>query len=307
MNTPERRHHYKTTLMDSARWDRFRPRSDDIVIATPYKAGTTWTQRICSLLIFQSTELERPITAISPWLDAKFAPIDEVIETYESQTHRRFVKTHTPLSGIPYFPEITYIVCGRDPRDIFLSMENHYANVDRERFAELLSLSEEDIRSRPVMPDDVNERFKLWLTKGSFAWESDGFPFWSAFYHLQSYWKFRELPNIHFIHYQDLKNDLGGEMRRIAKILGIEVLEERWPELIEAATFSAMKNYSSKTTPNVQIGVFRDPSKFFNRGISGQWKDVLSEENLALYETVKAKRLEPTLRDWIDRGCGARR
>lgn len=304
MQLPNRIHHYKNALMDSARWDAFRPRDDDIIIATPYKAGTTWTQRICSLLIFQSTELDRPITEISPWIDANFVPIDKVIEKYEQQTHRRFVKTHTPLSALPYFSAPTYIVCGRDPRDIFLSMENHYANLNKDRFAELLALSDEELRARPVLPDDVNERFKLWLTRGGFDWESDGFPFWSAFHHLQSFWKYRDLDNVNFVHYQDLKNDLGGQMHRIAAILGIEVPLEKWPELIEAATFTAMKNYAAKTTPNVQIGIFLDPAKFFNRGSSGQWRDVLSEESLALYESVKAQRLEPSLANWIENGFG---
>ncbi len=65
------KYHYQNLLMDSARWASFQQRADDVIVATPYKSGTTWMQRICSLIIFQNTAIEKPIAEISPWLDAK--------------------------------------------------------------------------------------------------------------------------------------------------------------------------------------------------------------------------------------------
>lgn len=56
---------------------------------------------------------------VSPWIDADFAPIDEYLERIDSLEHRRFIKTHTPLDGIPYYPECTYLVVLRDPSDAF--------------------------------------------------------------------------------------------------------------------------------------------------------------------------------------------
>ena len=44
----------------------------DIVISPPPKRGTTWVQRLCALLVFETDELDRPLTEISPWLDAVF-------------------------------------------------------------------------------------------------------------------------------------------------------------------------------------------------------------------------------------------
>ncbi len=300
MDLPTIEHHYKSGLMDSERWANFVPRDSDIIISTPYKAGTTWTQRICALLIFQSVELDEPLSRTSPWLDQEVYPIEDVLSRYEAQTHRRFIKTHTPLSALPYYPNVTYLVCGRDPRDLFVSMENHYANLNMPKFLEILANNSDANDAPPSMPDDVNERFKMWLTQGSFPWETDGFPFWSAFHHLQSFWRYRELSNIHFIHYADLQADLAGEMRRIASILDIEPHEALWPELIKAATFTEMKQHHEQIGPNMDQAIWHDSSKFFNKGTSGQWRETLSAESIDLYLATKAEKLEPSLAQWID-------
>ena len=262
MDLPTLEHRYQSGLMDSGRWANFVLRDSDIIISTPYKAGTTWTQRICALLVFQSVELTEPLSRTSPWLDQMVKPIKKVLETYESQTHRRFVKTHTPLTALPYYSNVTYLICGRDPRDIFISMENHYANIDMPKFVALLAQNGEVGEPPPALPDDINDRFKLWLTRGSFPWEDDGFPFWSVFQHLQSFWRFRELPNIHFLHYADLQSDLPGEMQRIAQILNIKTPDNLWPDLVNAATFSVMKQRHKETAPNTDQAIWHDASKF---------------------------------------------
>ena len=117
MELPTIRHRYEHMVFDSGRWQNFKPRPDDILICTSYKAGTTWTQMLCALLIFRTPEFGQPLTTLTPWLDLKATPIDELLAVYEAQTHRRFIKTHTPLDGLPYFPEATYLTVGRDPRE----------------------------------------------------------------------------------------------------------------------------------------------------------------------------------------------
>ena len=46
---PTRR--YQGFFADSARWERFALRPDDIVITTPSKCGTTWMQHIVGMLV----------------------------------------------------------------------------------------------------------------------------------------------------------------------------------------------------------------------------------------------------------------
>src|SRR5260221_8345223 len=119
---------YQHHHLDSTRWASYRPRDNDIVIATPYKSGTTWMQTIVMHLIFQDLQI-RPIWEFSPWLDNAWTkPLPEVIQMLEQQTHRRFIKTHLPLDGLPYYAQNKYIVVGRDARDVFMSLWNHYSN-----------------------------------------------------------------------------------------------------------------------------------------------------------------------------------
>ena len=127
--TPVKNRVYNEFVMESSRWDNFKPRPDDIIIATPAKCGTTWTQMICALLIFQKTEFEKPLTQCSPWVDVLTTSADDVLNQLEQQTHRRFMKTHTPLDGLTYNPQTKYICVGRDPRDAFLSLKNHVENM----------------------------------------------------------------------------------------------------------------------------------------------------------------------------------
>ena len=47
------------------------------------------------------------------------------------------------------------------------------------------------------------------------------------FHHIASFWRHRGNSNLSFVHYNDLKADLAGEMRRVAAFLGIEVCRRR--------------------------------------------------------------------------------
>jgi aryl sulfotransferase len=117
--------HYRWPGEDSGRWLGFRFRPGDIVISTRRKTGTTWMQMICALLIFQAPELPDSLWHLSPWLDSQVMPHEFVYAQLAEQRHRRFIKTHTPLDGIPLDPRVTYIVTARHPLDTFVSLRRH--------------------------------------------------------------------------------------------------------------------------------------------------------------------------------------
>src|SRR3954447_24886106 len=114
----------KTRVSDNSRWEGFRHRPGDIFVCTPPKAGTTWMQTIVATLLFPDG-VPGVVSYLSPWLDARFDPIDVILERLEAQQHRRFIKTHTPPEGIPWFPDASYIAVARDGRDALMSFDNH--------------------------------------------------------------------------------------------------------------------------------------------------------------------------------------
>lgn len=295
-------YHYQNFVFDSSRWSAYTPRDGDIIVCTSYKAGTTWTQMICALLIHQTPDLPQPLAELSRWLDMRTNSLDGVITHFDAQPYRRVIKTHTPLDALPYFENVRYVFCGREPRDVFMSSQNHLSNMDFETFGALLQKQGADMETPPELPDDINERFKLWMTVGVYDWEEDGLPFWSHFRHADTYWKFSHLPNIHFLHYTDLKRDLDGQMRQLANLLEIEISEEKWPALVNAATFDSMKENADATAPDADKGVWINNGQFFHRGENEQWRGVLSDESLALYDNLTRERYDSDLIDWLEQG-----
>ncbi len=290
--------HYRHPVWDTERWQGFESRPGDILVCTPYKAGTTWMQMICALLVFQRTGFHVPLAEISPWMELRAAPVEETHAVFAAQDHRRIIKSHTPLDGLPWFPQATYICVERDPRDVFMSTLNHMQITNPDADAIFKREMRESGDEPDPLPEDPNEFFRMWLTTGSFPWESDGAPFWSVFRHGASFWAHRDEANILLVHFSDLKADLEGGMRRIADALGIGVAEDKWPELVQAAGFESMKKNADRTAPDTNFRMWKDNARFFNKGTSGQWRGVLSGESLALLDEVTA-RYPADYIDWL--------
>lgn len=299
---------YRNFFYDSTRWEGFRFRPGDIVISTPPKCGTTWTQRICALLILQTPHLEKPLTTYSPWIDVLTTPIAEVLGDLEAQTHRRFIKTHTPFDGLPFDERVTYVCVGRDPRDVALSWYGHVENTDFESVVVRRGavVGSEDIadlpeQGLPVLPDTDRERFWLWVDDPTPA-TGAACSLVATLHHLGSFWKERHRPNVVMLHYSDLKADLEGEMRRLAARLGIDVPESRWPDLVKAATFDEMKREAHKTAPGVTEEFWQDNSRFFRRGALGEWKAVFEPGDDARYAAHVRELADDDLAAWVHQG-----
>ena len=119
---------------------------------------------------------------ISPWLDMRVRPIDDVIGQLEGQTHRRSIKTHLPLDGLPYFPEVRYIVVGRDARDVFMSLWNHYSNYTRGSY-DRLNRKPRTGNPLPECPSSARELWGEWISTGwistrttSTSWRASSLP-----------------------------------------------------------------------------------------------------------------------------------
>jgi len=295
---------YRNVVFDSSRWSGFPFRNDDIVITTPPKCGTTWTQMLCAMLVFDATEFDRPLAHISPWLDMQTRSLASVTAELDAQAHRRFIKTHTPLDGLPFDERVTYLCVGRDPRDVAISWAHHWDNMDFDLFiqdrAKAVGLDDLAELGPPPPPpsDDPVERFWQFVES-----DSDTTPtLANVFHHLQTFWDRRDEPNVALFHYSDLSADLPSQMRRLADVLSIEVSDDRIEELAKSATFDRMKDRAQDLAPNADQGWWRSTEGFFHKGSSGQWRNLLGDKDLDRYEERVSQLVPPDVAEWAHHG-----
>ena len=119
---------------------------------------------------------------------------------------------------------------------------------------------------------------------------------------MKTWWEYRHLPNIHFVHFADLLDNPAGEIRKIARHLGVEIDEEQFPGILERITFKGMKKDFGKIMPEASEIWKGGGNTFMNKGTNGRWRDVLSEDNLAEYAAAAAKEMPADCARWLESG-----
>lgn len=282
-------HHFDSTV-----WNDFPFRDDDVVIATYGKSGTTWTQQIVGQLIFGGDPTVN-VSMLSPWVDLRVPPREMKLPAIEAQTHRRFLKTHLPVDALVFSPRAKYIYIGRDGRDVIWSMHNHHFHANDAWFG---ALNDSPGLVGPPIPratPDMRAYFREWL-------DNNGAPFWSFWDNVRSWWAVRDLPNVHVVHFENMKRDMPGEIRRIAAFLDIAIDEARFPQIVEHCSFDWMKANAAQVAP--LGGIFWDggAGTFINKGTNGRWRDTLTAQDIADYEGAALAELGPECARWLATG-----
>lgn len=284
MELPEYAGPIVNRAIDTRRWDLLEPRAGDIIVAVSDKMGTTWTQMLCALLVHGPT-LPRPLAQLSPWLDGGLEDNPEdPVDALNSQPWRRVIKTHTPLHALRYRDDAFYVTCGRDPRDAFLSGLDHFAND----------------ALRGGQPPDRDKAVASML-RAEVRAESP-----RLLAHTASFWPYRALPNLVFMHYVDMTEDLEGELARLARVLGIDCASGEIGRLCQAARFDAMRADADHLAPGAQVvGRWKSNADFFRKGRLAEWRGVLSRETQDLYVATTRARYDHGMLDWLERGRSA--
>jgi aryl sulfotransferase len=282
-------HHFDSTI-----WNDFQFRDDDIVVATYAKSGTTWTQQILGQLLF-GPDPNLEVAELSPWLDLRVPPKSIKLQAVEAQTHRRFIKSHLPVDALVFSPRAKYLYIARDGRDVAWSLYNHHANANQVWYSALNDAP--GLVGPPIEPPrgDIHQYWRDWF-------ERDGFPFWSYWENVRSWWAIRHLPNVMCLHFANLKQDMPGERRRIAQFLEIPIDESKWAETVEYCTFDWMKQNAQKTVP--LGGVFWDGGAevFIHKGVNGRWQGTLEPAEIAEYEARAVSELGAECAHWLATG-----
>ncbi len=291
---PKKTQEMSHPLMDSTRWNEFQFRDDDIVIATWAKSGTTWLQQIVAQLIFEGAE-DIAVADVAPWLDFSLVSEEETLATLEAQTHRRFIKTHLPVESLVISPKAKYLYIARDGRDALWSAQNHMANLTQEVIDQINELPGWEEYSWNPPSADMRQFYHDMLDHDCYPW----WPFWS---HIRSWWEIRNLPNVSLLHFNNLKADLPGEMRRIASFLDIEVDEALWPALVEHCTFDYMKEHATVIVAKLADIFVGGGKTFIHKGTNGRWRDTLTPEDIEKYQRLASENLTPDCAHWLATG-----
>jgi hypothetical protein len=258
---------------------------------------------ICALLIFKQRTFPTTLDLISPWFDMLTRPLADVVRDLEAQQHRRFIKSHTPLDGLPLDERVTYVCVGRDPRDVALSLDNHMTNMNMNSLRSALAatvnpegLTELTLVSRAIRPASQRERFWQWVDSPI----SPGLR--ALVHHVMTFWKVRKHPNVVLLHYAKLKTDLERQMRALASRLELNIPNDLWPTLVRAATFDEMRMRADEIVPNSTLGLWYENAHFFNKGTIGQWRQLLSANDLRRYQARIMKLAPPEVVAWLHQG-----
>lgn len=180
------------TPESAARAAAFRPRPTDVFICTYPKSGTTWLQQIVHVLRGGDLEFEE-ICAVVPWLEsAHDMGLD--LDGPQPGSLRAF-KTHLTVPELP--PGGRCIYAMRDPKDVAVSFYRFFEGW----------MFEPGTISLDTFVDEL-------VVGGSRSGR-----YWD---HVCTAWPARARPDVLILAYEDMRADLEGAVRRVARFLGIE-------------------------------------------------------------------------------------
>ncbi len=284
---------YRGGITRPDRWATWEPNTGDILVCTPSKSGTTWTQTILALLVHGGADLPAKLPVLSPWVDADLGvSATEVAAALAAQKGRRVVKTHTPADGFPIWDCVTVIAVYRHPLDVFFSLRKHTANranpaVD-DPTSWPISRSIRAFLNDPTDPDDLKQENLTSLTMHYTQTALSG-----------------RLPDLKLLHYSDMIRDGRRTVQALAKAATIDADESVIDKVTAATAFGAMKSRASDYAPVGGTGFWKSDANFFDSASSKKWEGVLSRDDLALYrERLQAMVPDPKARAWLEDGDG---
>jgi aryl sulfotransferase len=195
-----------------------------------------------------------------------------------------------PVDALVFSPKAKYIYIARDGRDVAWSFHNHHMQI-ADNFYKVIN---ENCAGPPFEKpcEDILQYYREWV-------EKDGYPFWPFWENIRTWWGVKHLPNVKFVHFQNLKDDMPGQIREIAEFLDIKVDEKKWPAILEHCSFDYMKKNQETVCPK-KSKAFQ--GNFFNKGENKRWKDTLTAADVETYEKKAVEELGPECAHWLATG-----
>ncbi len=198
----------------------FVPDGADIFVATQMKCGTTWMQQVVYEVLSRgrgdlSDEGHRHMYATSPWIESRQS-VSLGAAPRLGDRKQRLIKTHMPTRLCPYSASARYLYVLRHPVACFTSTRD---------FVTMLS--------GPFVPS--TNHLLDWYCSDRMFWRS-----WPE--HADGWWRWaQERPNVLFVHYEEMLEDLPAVVLRVARFLETELTGEEIATVARKSSFAYMK------------------------------------------------------------------
>lgn len=290
-------------LSNSLVWDYFLAQGGfvygDIVVADPFKAGTTWTQRIVQQILHNGAEAEAGLSDTSPWLDSSWGDHAGMLQVLKQQREagvRRVMKSHLPAYALPIAPQARYVFVGRNGKDLGISLHNYLYNFSQPTMSTINRIHAEwsGDATPLVIPKDMREFFDRWL-------DTDGYGCCDLLDVMASWWKLRNEPNVLLLHYRQLKDDLPGQIARLAEFFSIDPHSLRIDAIAERCSFDYMSARADKMAPFG--GAHMSSAKaFFHKGLKRDYRKELTPAQVERFDRVAREKLGEKCAHWLETG-----
>ncbi|XKL64943.1 hypothetical protein PGB90_005029 [Kerria lacca] len=259
-------------------------RPEDIWVISLPRTGTTWTEEMTWLLsndldykAAQSKELYKRfwyLELAATLGDKKFSNEFGSVDTISNAKSPRFIKTHLGIDLLPkqlwlVKPKIIYVY--RNPKDVVISLYHFMSMLNK-------------------MQGTLEEYAEAFLNN-----KCNYCPFWE---HVLDFWKIKDEKNILFLTYEQMTQDLVSVIYKTAKYLGTTITEEQTQKLAQHLDYKNMKKNNSVNQKKqlLKFKVVSQPEdvNFIRKGISGQWKESMSQELIIKFDEWTKKYLLET-------------
>ena len=220
----------------------------------------------CEHLQQQSEEQPVHIMSRFPFLEMAREPFCGV-KLLEDMPSPRLIKTHLRkyFFAQPLEQKNKVVVVLRNVKDAIVSYYHHY-------------------KSRPTFNfagRDFDEFFELFREKRLLGGD------WYDW--VLDWWAEKGNPNVCFVFYEDMKENIHKEIHKVAQFLGIDLSDDQIQFVVDRADFDAMKKN--------MMAVDKNETKekgHFRKGVVGDWRSHFTEEQMQYVEQLTAEKLGGT-------------
>jgi hypothetical protein len=251
----------------------YTPTATDVFVCSYFKAGTNWTMQIAYQIARRGQGEYENIHDVIPWPDA---PIKGMAVTLsgdpllkQAATGLRVIKTHSEAHSVPYTKQAKYICVVRDPKDVFVSSYFYVRSVIMGK----------------LMPT-VAAWLDVYLSDAALHGQ------WADF--LNGYWQWRNQPNVLFLTYEEMKDDLAGAVRQIAVLMGVDLTDDEFERVCYLSSYAHMKSIGEKFYPGRVSPLSLPKGEMIRSGNKGKSDEILSprqQERIDAYCHESLRRL----------------